>query len=102
VTWGAYLPGLARTVVNCNQDCNHRPGGRCGAAWQVAVSCGLGARPGRLRGRACGEAAEARLLVAAVVGLVPMRSAHREERAARLPHIPAVLSGGAGLVAAVP
>jgi hypothetical protein len=25
VTWGAYLPGVTRTVVNCNQNCNHGP-----------------------------------------------------------------------------
>jgi hypothetical protein len=26
VTWDAYLPGMARTVMNCNQNCNHVPG----------------------------------------------------------------------------
>ena len=26
MTWGAYLPGIARTVVNCNQNCNQEPG----------------------------------------------------------------------------
>jgi hypothetical protein len=39
VTWDAYLPGMARTVMNCNQSCNHRPGagvvrhGRRGSGW---------------------------------------------------------------------
>ena len=40
-----YLPGMARTVVNCNQTCNHMP--------VVGVVREAGSRWGGLRGREC-------------------------------------------------
>jgi len=56
VTWGAYPPGIARTVVNCNQNCNHRPG--AGVVRQVEARSGLDAGPGASAGRGPRDAAD--------------------------------------------
>jgi hypothetical protein len=102
VTWGAYLPGIAGTVVNCNQNCNHGPGAgvvrhrKRSGLWggrEAWASSGPGLR----------EAADSCLrVVAALDGPLLVRSAHREAPR-RIPAAqPAVPPGDAGTKAAGP
>ncbi len=46
MTWGAYLPGIARTVVNCNQNCNRWPAtAGAGRAWGRGAGADVIAEP---------------------------------------------------------
>ena len=86
MTWGAYLPGIARTVVNCNQNCNHGPG--AGVVRQVVARSGVVLTRGRGRLRAGLRVAVGSCLRAAMAldGPRLVRSARRRPRAARPLH----------------
>ncbi len=75
MTWGAYLPGIARTVVNCNQNCNQEPG--AGVVRHRRREWG-GRRVGVWVAGPAGMAAGPCLWVAALDGPLLVRSAHRE------------------------
>ena len=86
MTWGAYPPGIARTVVNCNQNCNHGP--EAGVVRQVEARSGLDAGPGASAGRGLRGRGLCLRMAMALDGPLPVRSARRRARAARPPHSP--------------